>query len=99
EALDLIGATHNYQLLLNAVETLFKHNESTENLNKRISSKTLHKIIDVSEFYGNSELQNALNKLDQEFFKYKENLSKLKMEYFEKNKEQLWSELKENIRE
>lgn len=93
EALDLIGATYNHQLLKNAMNILLKHNESAEDLNERINSKTLYELIDLSEFYGNNELQDELYQLDKEFYKYKEDYSKLKMDYFENNAQTLWREL------
>ncbi len=93
EALDLIGANYNHQLLENAVNILLKHNESAEDLNERINSKTLYELIDLSEFYGNNELQDELYQLDKEFYKYKEDYSKLKMDYFENNAQTLWPEL------
>lgn len=95
EALELIGATHNHQLLTKAVETLLKHNENTKDLNERINSKTLHELIDLSDFYGNTELQDKLNELDKAFYLYKEQLSQLKMDYFENNAHALWPELEE----
>ncbi|MHA7863599.1 DMP19 family protein [Flagellimonas marinaquae] len=95
EALNLIGATYHHQLLLSAVEIVLKHNENTQVLNEKLSSKTMHQIFDFSELYENDELQGELNELDKAFYLYKEKLSKLKMEYFEINADSLWPELEE----
>lgn len=97
EALNLIGATYNHQLLLNAVEILLKHNENTKVLNEKLSSKTMYQIFDFSELYENDELQEELNELDKAFYLYKEKLSELKMEYFEINADSLWPELEEKF--
>lgn len=95
DALNLIGATYNHQLLANAVEILRKHNESSENLNEKINSKTLYDTFNFSELYENDELQYELNEMDKVYYRPEEKLSKLKMDYFGKNSNSLWPELEE----
>ena len=94
EALDLIGAGHNKMLLEKAFKILSKHNQSPENLNENINSKKFHEIINSSDFYENDELLEEMHKLDMEFYEYKENISKLKLDYIEENETKFWNEIK-----
>ncbi|WP_431162794.1 DMP19 family protein [Flagellimonas beolgyonensis] len=95
EALRAIGATYNHELLLKAVQLLRKHGETHENLNERINSEELHKIMMTSDFYANEELMKEMYELDKKFYAYKEDISTLKMDYIEKHKNSLWKELEE----
>ena len=94
-ALEAVGAKHNHGLLQNAIEILRKHGEDTGNLNEKINGKNLHEFIDLKELYSNSDLQEEMYELDKEFYKNKEDLSTLKMNYIEKHKDNLWKELGE----
>lgn len=65
EALELIGATYNRELLKNAYDVLIKYNENPNNLNEKINSKKIYEFIDLSKLYENSELQNELYEMDK----------------------------------
>jgi len=95
EALELITASYTKNLLKSAVEIMLKHNESTEKLNLKINSRELHKIFETSEIYDNEKMMDEMNKLDSKFYEYKEDISALKMNYFEQNTSGLWTQLKE----
>ncbi|MBO0322925.1 DMP19 family protein [Muricauda sp. CAU 1633] len=88
EALEAIGAKHNYQLLLNAVQTVTKSNE-------RIKTGEINKLIESSDLYNHEKLEEKMYELDEKFYEYKEDFSTLKMNYIEKYKNDLWKELEE----
>ena len=95
EALKVIGAEHNRGLLEKAFKILLEHNESPENLNEKINSKKLHESFNSSDFYENDELLEEMHKLDLEFYEYTEDISKLKMDFFEKSSSEFWEEIEE----
>ncbi|WP_010519154.1 DMP19 family protein [Croceivirga radicis] len=93
DALALIGAEHNKYLLEKALEVLTKFSLSPENLNEKLYSKVIYETFSSSDFYENDELLEEMNKLDTEFYANKENLSKLKLDYIESNRDELWLEI------
>ena len=95
ESLELIGANYTKSLLEKAMQIMLKHNESTETLNRKINSRELYEIFETSEIYENVEMMDEMNKLDSKFFEYKDDISSLKMKYFESNSNGLWNEIKE----
>ncbi len=95
ESLELIGANKTKNLLEKAVEIMLKHNESTENLNRKINSRELYKIFETSEIYDNEILMKELNDLDSKFYESTEPTQELKFKYFESNENEVWNELKE----
>ncbi|WP_271407445.1 DMP19 family protein [Tenacibaculum soleae] len=95
ESLELIGANSTKNILKKAVEIMLKHNESTQNLNKKINSRELYEIFETSEIYDNEALMKELNDLDFKFYESNESTQKLKIKYFENNGNGIWDELKE----
>lgn len=95
ESLELIGAEYTKNLIENAVEIMLKHNKSTNSLKDKINGYQLHKIIETSEIYDNEIMIEEMNKLNPLFFEYNDSLSALNMKFFERNKNELWAELKE----
>ncbi len=95
ESLELIGANNTKNLLEKAVKIMLKHNESTENLNRKINSRELYVIFETSEIYDNEVLMKELNDLDSKFYESTEPTQELKFKYFESNENGIWNELKE----
>ena len=95
ESLELIGANYTKNLLEKAVGIMLKHNESTENLNRKINSRELYEIFETSEIYNNEVLMKELNNLDSKFYESTEPIQEIKIKYFENNKNGIWDELKE----
>jgi len=95
ESLELIGANNTKNLLEKAVKIMLKHNESTENLNRKINSRELYEIFETSEIYDNEVLMKELNDLDSKFYESTEPTQELKFKYFESNENGIWNELKE----
>jgi hypothetical protein len=95
ESLELIGANKTKNLLEKAVKIMLKHNESTENLNRKINSRELYEIFETSEIYDNEVLMKELNDLDSKFYESTEPTQELKFKYFESNENGFWNELKE----
>jgi len=95
ESLELIGANNTKNLLEKAVKIMLKHNESTENLNRKINSRELYEIFETSEIYDNEVLMKELNDLNSKFYESTEPTQELKFKYFESNENGIWNELKE----
>jgi len=95
KSLELIGANYTKNLLEKAVLIMLKHNESTENLNRKINSRELYEIFETSEIHDNENLMAELNELDSKFYEYNDSISELKIKYFEKKENEIWKELKE----
>lgn len=95
EALEAIGAEYNHSLLLNAVQILRQHDETTDNLNTSTNGVDLNTFITQFHFYGDEKLSIEMQQLNEAFYEYKEDISKLKMDYFERNNDSLWGELEE----
>lgn len=95
ESLELIGANNTKNILEKAVKIMLKHNESTENLNRKINSRELYEIFETSEIYDNEFLMKELNDLDSKFYESAEPTQELKFKYFESNENGIWNELKE----
>jgi hypothetical protein len=74
---------------------MLKHNESTENLNRKINSRELYEIFETSEIYDNEDLMKELNDLDSKFYESTEPTQELQFKYFESNENGIWNELKE----
>ncbi|MBA4745826.1 MAG: DMP19 family protein [Muricauda sp.] len=96
DALKLIGATYNHKFLKSAFQVLSKHSDPPNHLHDKINSKKLYQFIDFPKLHSNPELQNEMYEIDKKFYQSKENLSKLKMDYFEDNCHNLWTELEKN---
>lgn len=95
ESLQLIGAEKSKELLEEALAILLKHNETHKNLNKKLNNLKLYEIVSVNQIEENDNLINELDELNEAFFKSKEPTHKLKIEYFEKNSDKIWDELRE----
>lgn len=95
ESLELIGANNTKNLLEKAVGIMLKHNESTENLNRKINSRELYEIFETSEIYDNEVIMKELNDMDSKFYESTEPTQELKFKYFENNENGIWNELKE----
>jgi hypothetical protein len=95
QSLGFIGANYTKNLLERAVEIMLKHNESNENLNKKINSRELYEIFETSEIYENDVLMKELDELSSKFHEYNDSILELKIKYFEKNENGIWKELKE----
>ena len=96
KALNLIGAEKNKKLLEEALKLIHSHDIVPEHLREELNNKSLHEFINIIDFYDNDDLVKKMGMLDSKFFEGSENISQLKMEYFEKNKDEVWSLLKKD---
>ena len=96
EALDLVGAKQTKGLLEEAIQIIQKHKVAPEQLNDKINRKSWGDIITSSDFYENEELIDEMGKVDTKFYEVPENTVKLKLDYVEKHKKELWEALDEN---
>jgi hypothetical protein len=92
EALEAIGAEHNQKLLLEAIQILKNHDETTKENNSKSEMKNF---ISSFHFEGDEKLLEEMLLLDEKFYAYKEDISTLKLDYIEKHKNSLWKELEE----
>ena len=93
ESLNLIKADFTKSLLERAIEIIKENDESIKNLNKKLNSLELYEIINNSDFFENEKLQSEMNELDMKYYGSTDNISKLKLEYFEKHQNELWKQI------
>ena len=93
ESLNLIKANFTRSLLERAIEIIKENDESINNLNKKLNRLKLYEIINDSDFFENEKLQSEMNELDMKYYGSTDNISKLKLEYFEKHQSELWKQV------
>ena len=93
QSLGLIKASHTQSLLEQAIGIMLLNKETPNSLNKQLQSLKPNRIYEVKEIIKNEELYEQLNQIDNEFFKYKDNLLDLTLEFIDENQHQLWTEL------
>ncbi len=93
QSLGLIKASHTQSLLEQASSVMLSFKETPESLNKQLQRLKPNRIYKVKGTIKNEELYEQLNKIDIEFFKYKDNLLDLTLEFIDENQNQLWKEL------
>lgn len=93
QSLGLIKASHTQSLLEQAIGNILLCKETPESLNKQLQSLKPNRIYEVKETIKNEELYEQLSKIDNEFFKYEDNLLDLTLEFIDENQNQLWKEL------
>ena len=93
DSLEKIEAKHTKQYTIKAFNILTKYGETTENLNSKLNKFKLNEIFIQRDLFENEDLFKELEEIDNLFFEYREDISKLNLSYFEKHQEELWSEL------
>lgn len=94
EGLKIIGAEYTRNLLIKAKEIVINNHESFAKFQTNKNELSLHEIFQVSELYDNEEVLRQLSVLDMDFFEYTDDLSGLKMEYFDAvQDDDFWNEI------